>query len=331
VPLLPPETKTSKEVENMEKRIGMRALSMLLAVMLVSVVVPAVSAWTENDPICIEDQAKIQGLFKPIDENIRVITAEDLMVSDRASSVRCSELLSEIMEKYDQNLEDIISILEKTTDVQPDEKDRTVLKEVIVGEHFRRVCDEILMEQRDLREEDALIVQPQILGVADCQEDMDKMLAETDRWDTFILAQCSPDVYGGTGLDGANLPYSVNGGNNLYEVGVWPGSPTTYQLRYYDEDHPSPVTDIEYDAFRLLYYGTLEDRALFDVTGSQIYFNYCWNDGYTYAWLYGIHGYQYRPKTSVIYTSNIWNHDIDTYNSNPNIGQLVMSVPYIQQ
>ena len=67
---------------------------MLLAVMLVSVVVPAVSAWTENDPICIEDQAKIQGLFKPIDENIRVITAEDLMVSDRASSVRCSELLS---------------------------------------------------------------------------------------------------------------------------------------------------------------------------------------------------------------------------------------------
>ena len=57
----------------------------------------------------------------------------------------------------------------------------------------------------------------------------------------------------------------------------------------------------------------------------------CWNDGYTYAWLYGIHGYQYRLKTSVIYTSNIWNHDIDTYNSNPNIGQLVMSVPYIQQ
>ena len=50
--LPPPVTKTSRGVENMGKRIGMRALSILLAVMLVSVVVPAVSAWTENDPIC---------------------------------------------------------------------------------------------------------------------------------------------------------------------------------------------------------------------------------------------------------------------------------------
>ncbi|MFA5293930.1 MAG: hypothetical protein WC382_00235 [Methanoregulaceae archaeon] len=312
------------------KKKGMTSLiSVILAGFLIGAFLPPVSAWTEIDPGNIAENGNIQDLFRPVDEEIRIIVKNDQ--PDRADLTRYKELESEIVKKYDKNLDDIISLLEKSTEVQLEDTYRTALKEVIIGEHLGRAFDEELMRQRGLLDENALIFQPQILGRANNQEDIDKILSEVDRWDTFILAQCTPDVYSGAGLDGAGLPYIVNGGNNLYEVGVWPGSTTTYQLRYYDEDHPVPQMDIQYDAFRLLYYGTLEDRALFHVTGSQIYFNYCWNDGKTYAWPYGIHGYKYRPKTSVIYTSNIWNHDIDTYNSNPNIGQLVMSVPYIQQ
>jgi hypothetical protein len=54
--------------------------------------------------------------------------------------------------------------------------------------------------------------------------------------------------------------------------------------------------DYQYDALRLLIYGNLPDYPLFDVTSSQIYFNSCGSNGYTYAWLTGIHANTYRPK-----------------------------------
>ena len=126
VPLLPP----SKRARGRKHGKNRNALPMLLAVMLVSVVVP-VSAWTSD---LYRRSSQNPGVIQTYRRNIRVITGEDLMVSDRASSVRCSELLSEIMEKYDQTLR-TLSLFWKTTDVQPD------VLEVIVSEHFRRVCE----------------------------------------------------------------------------------------------------------------------------------------------------------------------------------------------
>jgi hypothetical protein len=309
-------------------QIGIVLLTLLLAAM---VMVPMVSA-DKNDQARIENDAKILDFFKPIDENIQVIVAGSSIESTSADTAKFSSQVSEIVKKYDGNLEEILSILDKTTGVHLDDVNKTVLKEVIISEHFRRVSDKQLMEKRGLHEKDALIVQPEVLGIAKDKTDLDKMQIQVAMWDSFILAQSGPDVYGGFGFDNSGLPYNVNGGNNLYQVRVWPGSPvTTYQLRYYDEDHPIPQLDYQYDTLRLIIYGNLLDYALFDVTSSQIYFNSCGSNGYTYAWLTGIHANTYRPKNSVIYVANIWNHDIDIYNSNPGMGQLVMSVPYIQQ
>jgi hypothetical protein len=306
---------------------GIVLLALLLAGMAM---VPMVSAEV-SDQARVDDEAKIRELFNPIDENIRLIVTENYLESDQADTEKFSVSVSEILTKYDENLDNIILLLDKITNVHLDKANRTLLKEVIVSERFKRVSDEILMEKRGLKEEDAIIIQPKILGIVDNNSEINRIQMEAATTETLILAQSSPDIYGGFGFDNALNWYTVFGGNNLYQVMVWPGSPTTYRLCYYDEDYPDLELDIEYDALRIIQTGSLLDYAQFEVSDSNIHYSLSYSYGGTYGLPFGIHGSPTLPKSSIIYVANIWNHDIGTTNNNPDMGQFVMTVPYIQQ
>lgn len=293
------------------------------------VMVPMVSA--ENDQTRADDEAKIRELFKPIDEEIHLIVTEKTFESDQAETDKFSVPVSNILTKYDKNLDNIILHLDKITNVHLDKANRTVLKKVIITERFKRVADEIQMEKRGLKEENAVILQPKILGIMDGTTEINRMQTEAATTGSFILAQSAPDLYGGAGFDSALNWYAVGGGNNLYQLMVWPGDTTTYRLCYYDEDHPDPELDLEYDALRIIQTGSLLDYAQFDITGSSIQYTLSYSYSGTYGLPFGMHGSTTRTMSSPIYVANIWNHDIGTSNTNPGMGQIVMSVPYIQQ
>jgi len=303
----------------------------LLALMLAAMVmVPLVSASENSSQDSDQDNVNIRELFKPIDETVRNEISRNNLESDPAKSEKIFHLSSDIVKKYDSNLDGIVEHLDKKTNGHLDDAKKSTLKEIIVSEHIKRISDKMLMENRGLIDEDAIVIKPKVLGFVD-NNNLSAIERESAKSGTFILAQSAPDIYGGVGFDVSGQFYSVLGNNQLYEVRVWPGNPTSYQFRYYDEDHPDLETDAAYDALRLAVYGNLLDYSLIDVTDSQIYLRGCWNSGQTFAFPTGIHGNKYRPMSSIIYVANIWNHDIDTTNSNTNMGQIVMSVPYIQQ
>ncbi|MFA4849849.1 MAG: hypothetical protein WC626_09000 [Methanoregula sp.] len=309
------------------RKIGVVLLALLLAAMAT---VPLVSA-DEKSQVHTADEMKIRELFKPIDKEIHLIISEESLVSNLTGSEKPSNSVSKILSKYDKNLENIIELLDKNTNVYLDNTNRSLLKRVIITEHFKRVSNDMVLEKRGLKIEDAIILKPTILGIVNNTNDINRIQRESLRTDTFILAQSSPDIYGGTGIDDAGLPYSVEGNNNLYQVMTWQSSPVTYRLCYNDEDHPYPNLNVEYDAYRRIQYGTLLDYAQFEVSSSDIHYSLSWSDSRTYGYPAGNHGNVYRPKGMVMYVANIWNHDISTTNNNPGMGQIVMSVPYIPQ
>ena len=150
---------------------------------------------------------------------------------------------------------------------------------------------------------------------------------------TIDFYQCNVDIDGGSGDDDFNFHYNVNGDNDLYKIEFWDNNDYnfTYKLWYYDEDHPDPALDFAYDQLRLLAGGTYEDLALFTVekyNDNTVYLIKCYSNIMTYGYPAGNHGNLDRPWTSNIYVSNIWNHDIDVYDSNPSMAKRNMNVPY---
>lgn len=116
---------------------------------------------------------------------------------------------------------------------------------------------------------------------------------------SLILVQVSDDVYGGAGIDGAGIPYWVNGENNLISVSVntaYSGK-DLYECHFRDEDVANdPVDDAAYDAFRLQVYGTLEDTQGFFITDPDdhghryIEFGNDYDNGCSYGTFIGQHG-----------------------------------------
>jgi hypothetical protein len=151
------------------------------------------------------------------------------------------------------------------------------------------------------------------------------------RWSSMpnalTLKQVSADVNGGTGRDGANIAYTVNGGNQLYQIDWNSGSGyTLYQCRFRDEDVPdSSSSDAIYDAYRVRVYGTIEDiQGFFIYSNGTIEFGNDWDNGYTFGYIIGQHGQNtvsYGSST-IIYISNVWNHAMSTTDRNSNMAKI---------
>lgn len=152
---------------------------------------------------------------------------------------------------------------------------------------------------------------------------------------TIDFYQCTVDITGGSGRDDFNFYYDVDGDNDLYKIQFWDNNyyNYTYKLWYYDEDHPDPLLNAAYDIFRYETTDphTYEDITLFTVEKADdntVFLIECYSDIRSYGCSLANHGSTDRPWTSNIYVSNIWNHDIDVYDTNPSMAKSNMNVPY---
>ena len=104
----------------------------------------------------------------------------------------------------------------------------------------------------------------------------------------------------------------------------------TYTLSFLDEDHPE--LDAFYDGLRWLLFNRVHDIESFTIiNNNQIEFDDAWSSSNDYdcmTWTHlGCHATttkSYIPGQT-IYVSNIWNHMMDT--SNTNSGYSMVSVP----
>jgi len=312
------------------RKIGVVLLALLLAGMAM---VPIVSA-QENDQARLADEAKVQELIKPIDADIHKIVDEKTLYSDKAGTRSFSVPVNEVIGKYDKNLDGIVDILDNRMNTHLDKANRTILKEIIVTGDFKRISNDMELEKRGLKIEDAKVITPKILGVVNTTDELTKLrTAFLLSAPTLTLYQVSFDKYGGFGTDSAGRSFNINGHNDLYKVLTWGNSyPYTYRLYYYDEDHPNPALDATYDYYRYLQTGTYEDSAQFTVwDANNLQYSLSWSGSYTFAYPLGNHGSITRANHPWMYVSNIWNHDIGTEDTNPYMSKIVMSVPYYPQ
>jgi len=230
------------------RKLSVVLLALLLAAMAV---LPCVSA-DENDKSRIAANEKIRELINPVDADIHKIVDERILYTGQAETDRFSEPAMEVLIKYEKNLNEIVALLEKQTNVHLDEAKKTTLKEIIVTEHFKKVSNDMELEKRGLKLEDAKIIKPTILGIVNMTDEINK--PEVDSLlsaPAMKLYQTYPDVYGGSGTDDAGYDYDVDGHNTVYKVLTWGNSyPYTYRLIYLDEDHPDPSLDATYDYYR---------------------------------------------------------------------------------
>jgi hypothetical protein len=310
---------------------NMKTCVVLLALMLAAMaMVPCVSAAEQNDEDRLVDEAKIRDLMKPIDAEIYQIVDKNTLYSDKAGTKEFTVPVKEVIRKYDKNLDEIILLLDNLTDTHLDEANRALLKEIIVTGEFKHISNDMELEKRGLKIEDAKKTKPKILGIVNTTDELNKF--KTDSLlsaPTLTLYQVSFDVYGGFGTDSAGRAFDINGDNDLYDVLTWGSSyPYTYRLMYLDEDHPDPLLDASYDALRYAQKGTYEDSAQFTVwDASNLQYSLSWSDSYTFGYPIGNHGSITRANHPWMYVSNIWNHDIGTEDTNPYMSKIVMSMP----
>jgi|GEM_PF-1224734 len=312
------------------RKIGVVLLALLLAGMAM---VPMVSA-QENDQARPADEAKVQELIKPIDADIHKIVDEKILYSDKTGTRSFLVPVNEVIGKYDKNLDGIVDILDNRMNTHLDKANRTILKEIIVTGDFKRISNDMELEKRGLKIEDAKVITPKILGVVNTTDEITKLrTASLLSAPTLTLYQVSFDKYGGFGTDSAGRSFNINGHNDLYKVLTWGNSyPYTYRLHYYDEDHPNPALDATYDYYRYLQTGTYEDSAQFTVwDANNLQYSLSWSGTYTFGYPIGNHGSITRNNYPWMYVSNIWNHDIGTEDTNPYMSKIVMSVPYYPQ
>jgi hypothetical protein len=318
-----------------EKKMELRKISIALLALLLAAMamVPLVNA-EEKDQALLSDQAKVRELIKPIDADIHKIVDEKTLYSDKAGTRSFSVPVNEVIGKYDKNLDGIVDILDNRMNTHLDKANRTLLKEIIVTGDFKRISNDMELEKRGLKIEDAKVLTPKILGIVNSTDELNKLQVDSLLSAPHLtLYQTYVDIYGGYGIDNAGWPYNINGHNDLYKVLTWGSSyPYTYRLIYYDEDHPDPALDATYDYYRYLRTGTYEDSAQFTVwDANNLQYSLSWSGSYTFGYPAGNHGSITRNNHPWMYVSNIWNHDIGTENTNPSMSMRIMSVPYYPQ
>ena len=309
----------------MKLKKGMRALSVfLISVLVVSAMVPLVSA-AENTQV-IGNNQDIVGLFEPINAEIESTMAA-IVTSDgfARTNFNSRDFSEKLVKKYQKNLDQILDSLEIETGQKLSASEREDLKRIIVQEHMEKVSWAEFKKKLGVKDED---FEPMLSsqGVPLTQTGKSRLPL------SLILVQVSDDVYGGAGIDGAGIPYSVNGGNDLLSVSVdtvYSGK-DLYECLFRDEDAPNPPLDASYDALRMQIYGTLQDLQGFFITEPDdhghryIEFGNDYDNGNSYGTVIGQHG-ALTTSWSIgyrIYISNVWNHAMSLDNRNSNMATI---------
>ena len=195
------------------RKFSIALLALLLAAMAI---VPMVSA-AETDQARLADEAKVRELIKPVDAEIRQIVDEKTLYSTQARIGSFSVPVKEVIVKYDRNLNEIVDILDYRMNTHLDEANKTLLKQIIVTGDFKRISNDMELEKRGLKIEDAKVTTPKILGIVNTTSELNEL--KTDSLlsaPTITLYQVSFDVYGGYGTDSAGRSFNINGHNDLY-------------------------------------------------------------------------------------------------------------------
>jgi len=312
----------------MKLKKGMRALSLLTVLaLLTAMLVPAVSA---------EEQALDEEEFQDLNKAMRLEISKDVFEKIEQKQ----QLLSkEYLKRYDDKLEIVVNqaMLSTKTELSPSEQE--TLKKMIVDHIISDAEMEKYLIDNNLEENSAIQINMNDIAVDEGDSTKYPISVKSGNGDMYTIDfyQCDVDIDGGSGYDVYGNGYTVNGDNDLYKVYFWNDDLVnrvyTYQLWYLDEDHPNQLLDATYDWYRYQASDphTYEDVALFTVkmdSPNTVHLISCYNYGVPYAALTGYHGTADRPWTSNIYVSNIWNHDIDVYDSNTNMAKSLMTVPY---
>ncbi|MEN6443090.1 MAG: hypothetical protein ABFC71_04980 [Methanoregula sp.] len=296
-------------------------LALLLAAMAM---VPMVSA---------DDQSNmVKAYFQPIDKEAKTIVNPEFVDITKDQSKTLDETAQTLAKKYDRELTQIVTVLENTTGKKIPEEQIDDFKLLLVREHIHNLYRDTTKAQSGVQEKDGIILTPVPKEiVTENGETYQNYVTATSVYNPYPLShwsQVTHDITGGAGVDGALLPYVVNGQNNLYQIIIYV-NPTRvhYELYWYDEDRSDPASDAAYDLWRIQNYGHLYDVQSFDVQNNQIIFSDIGDEGRTYASLLWGHGYLTRPysSTATIFVSNVWNHAMDTSDRNWNMGKTFMS------
>lgn len=314
-------------------------LLMSLAIIM-TLVMTATAATTD---ITKEKEKKIKSLFDPIN------TEALKYMKDKNSPKEPKDLdtfSKNQVKRYSKNLDVLIDELESATGKSlKDKEKREEFKQLIVRENLYKIKQEI-----DSEEFNKNITITSDRSIIPTIVDKDKNTNNTTYLATLPAGtyypihywiQVSPDIFGDSGYDVNGNSYSINGNNNLYQIGIqnsyqprtcilWfcygPFYNTKYTLYFKDEDHPDPIIDALYDFWRLIDYGRIEDIESFVVTNSIINFNGIWDNNRAFAEFVGQHGNMNRnyinSYDTKVYVSNVWNHAMDTIDKNTNIGKI---------
>jgi hypothetical protein len=322
--LMPHPHQKNAEVKTMRTlKIGVMLLALLLAAMIM---VPMVSADSSIIQRNVSDN-NIISLFQPIHSDLMSNISPHINGKSLNRDQYYKDLSSRIVTKYQTNLNSIIDILENKTGLQLSSTERKNLIQIIVADDLNKAIWENRKKELGVNysQMQTILVQP------DNAQLKSNRLQSTALPDSLTLIQVAADVNGGTGLDGNNLIYSVNGGNQLYSViyNNHPGSYTYYECHFRDEDVPDTLaSDLAYDAYRQARYGTIEDTQSFIIySNGTIEFGSNWDNGYSYGYPIGQHGSITRSfgSSTRIYLSNVWNHAMDIYDRNSNMAKITYS------
>ena len=154
----------------------------------------------------------------------------------------------------------------------------------------------------------------------------------------FSFYQVKPDVEGGRGRDDRGNFFWVRGGNRLEKVRLLPlidilgRRIALLVLEFRGEEHPNPIIDKIYKGFRLAAFLKLKDIEAIAIElfrdKARIVFPRICSGEKTYASNIGAHKNctVETANTDVnIYVSNVWNHAMATWNTNPGLPLIKMS------
>ncbi|MBI2838239.1 MAG: hypothetical protein HYX75_08000 [Acidobacteria bacterium] len=293
----------------------------------ITMILTAAALWGQEAMARAEDEgngARLRTLFRPIETAARRYVGAE----NQRSSPELDIIAWKLRRKYGENLDSILQTVVPADGRPFSEEAGSRLKYVLVREYLHNLVQQRPAEIEPRGSPSRSTVRPLLVAMG-VESGSPVALyyvpaAATNPYPIHWWVQISPDVKGGIGTDDAWWPYAVNGGNDFYRLDIeYIQNYTKYTVYLRDEDHPDPLTDASYDAWRLAYYGRIYDKESFTVQNGTITFGDIWSNGKTYAYPLGVHGSQTRPFAAgtAIYISNVWNHAMDTLDTNRNMSK----------
>ncbi len=323
------------------------ALTLLVAVLLLTTAsilagvstakaLPPSTNHLRGAPSIPTNLVKIKSRFATLVNSIRKECAVNVQRVLRVRGRRASTLLNavarSVMHKFSMKLRALMHAIEKALHVRLTPSQESLVSFMILRNYVSRIYQRMLDTKMIIKGRMHVMSFPVIALrygniIVYWADTAVRVIGDgpTNPYPINTWIQLAVDVYGGSGHTGI-WPYDVNGNNTLYKVVVAYNSTTVvYTLYFYDEDCPNPVLDKVYDALRKLIYGRTIDIESFYIRNGEIVFADIWSGGHPYAYPIGQHGYcvrRYTPGVAV-YVSNVWNHAMDTVNTNPGMQTIV--------